>query len=100
MNFRSYIPSAQFELGQIVATASVAERMESDQAFRYFVEISLKRFVKCDWGLICDDDKTAMDNAVTNGSMLMGSYRSNGIEIWIITEWDRSVTTVLFPHER
>jgi len=90
----------KFELGQIVVTASIAEEMKGNPGFDHFVKHSLGRFKGGDWGVLCDEDKDSSDKAVMNGEMVMGAYAWKGIEIWIITEWDRSVTTILFPHER
>lgn len=91
---------AKFELGQLVVTASVNARMKTDPGFDKFVKVSLGRFKRGDWGVLCDEDKARCDKAIENGEMVMGSYARNGEEIWIITEWNRSTTTILFPHER
>ena len=91
---------AKFELGQVIVTASIDARMKSDAEFDKFVKVSLGRFKKGDWGVLCDEDKAEANKAATNGQMVMGAYARNGEEIWIITEWDRSATTILFPHER
>lgn len=90
----------EFELGQVVVTASIDTRMKTDPDFNAFVNASLDRFKKCDWGILCDDDKDMSDKAVEDGRMILGAYVRNGEEIWIITEWNRCATTILFPHER
>lgn len=91
----------KFELGQLVVTDGVNAKMKTDQGFDTFVKTSLGRFKRCDWGTLCDEDKAECDKAVKNGDqMIMGAYTRDGEEIWIITEWDRSATTILFPHER
>jgi hypothetical protein len=49
---------------------------------------------------VCKEDKELNDNS--NGPMperILSSYEDKGIKIWIITEWDRSVTTILLPEE-
>lgn len=91
---------AKFELGQVVATDAVNNKMKFDPGFDKFVKISLGRFKGGDWGVLCDEDKAVSDQAAANGEMVMGAYVRDGVEIWIITEWDRSTTTILFPHER
>ncbi|MFW9688731.1 type I restriction endonuclease subunit M, partial [Vibrio parahaemolyticus] len=45
------------------------------------------------------EDKKANDEATHNGQRVLSAYELFGQKIWIITEWDRSVTTMLFPHE-
>lgn len=95
--------NAKFMLGRLVATRGVAELMNTDQQFASFVSDSLKRYITCDWGNLCKDDRTMNDEAVKNGDeRILASYDHPTHEdwkIWIITEWDRSVTTILFPSE-
>ncbi len=90
----------KFKLGRVVVTAGIADLMNANSRFEFFVKNSLGRFIKGDLGDLCDEDKAASDKAVTSGEMIMGAYKHHGVEIWIITEWDRSATTILFPHER
>lgn len=91
----------KFELGQLVVTDGVNTKMKADPGFDAFVKTSLGRFKRCDWGTLCDEDKAECDKAVKNGDqMIMGAYARDGEEIWIITEWNHSATTILFPHER
>lgn len=91
----------KFEYGQLVATADMTVKMESDDAFKDFVFESIKRYSSCDWGDTCDEDKQLNDDAVKNGERVLAVYAcpATGEKIWIITEWDRSVTTILFPDE-
>ena len=93
----------KFELGQIVATWSVEHMMKVEPDFRTFVMNSMERFKKCDWGDSSADDKARNDNAVKNGDeRIMGAYIHPNYplwKIWIITEYDRSATTILFPSE-
>lgn len=90
-----------FKLGQMVATRRVADRMADDEAFAGFVNKSLNRYMRGDWGETCGEDSKMNDSAVKNGDdRILASYiDSNGCKIWIITEWDRSATTILFPDE-
>ena len=56
--------------------------------------------MRCDWGNLCEADRKQNDWALKNGERLLSSYRaSNGTKFWIITEWDRSYTTILLPSE-
>ena len=49
---------------------------------------------------VSEDDWKENDNAVKNGERVLSSYRApDGTKFWIITEWDRSYTTVLLPEE-
>lgn len=89
---------AKFNLGQLVATYEIIKRIKEDTSFNMFVAVSLQRYKACDWGSLCDEDKAQNDYAVKHGERIMGQYECSGQpKIWIITEWDRSVTTILFP---
>ena len=93
------MPNPKFPLGQVVATRGVAERMEDYPTFQTGVMQSLDRHVRGDWGEVDDEDKQTNDDALLYGNRLLSTYTIDGTKIWIITERDRSVTTVLFPDE-
>lgn len=82
-----------FPLGQTVQTPGAA-------SLGVFFLSYLTRHVTGDWGDLCDEDKAANDEAVKVGTRVFSSYIVDGqTKIWIITEADRSVTTVLLPSE-
>ena len=95
----------KFELGRLVTTRSVHDLMENDIEFKTFVKISIGKYIHNDWGDTCKNDAKMNDEAVKSGKdLILAVYKrpSPGHEdqtIWIITEWDHSVTTVLFPSE-
>lgn len=95
----------KFEIGRLTVTRSVADLMKQDRQFRDFISVSLGRYVNCDWGDLTEGDKAKNDDAVLSGDdRIFGSYvhrlpDGGEIKIWIITEWDRSETTILFPDE-
>lgn len=96
----------KFELGQIVATAAIDERIKADDQFFTFVMRCIARHAVCDWGDMCEEDKALNDKALIPGQeeRLHSSYTYSGedgaqTKIWIITEWDRSATTILFPED-
>lgn len=91
----------QFELGQIVWTRGVNDRVADDEEFAKFVTESLKRHAKADWGDMCQEDKEENELALRKGNLrLFSAYEAKGLpKIWIITEKDRSATTILFPEE-
>ena len=94
--------SMRFNPGHLGATRGVAERMEKDLMFREFCSTSLKRHLNADWGDLDEEDKKQNDKALQSGeSRLFSAYifQDTGEKIWIITEWDRSATTILYPDE-
>ena len=52
-----------------------------------------------DWGDLCDDDKQMNEDAIRNNERLLASYVTSGGNIYIITERDRSYTTILLRSE-
>ena len=88
---------SKFSLGQIVATSALFNYCEEKQ---FSLLPYLIRHGSGDWGDICDEDKGINEEALKNGSRIMSVYKLKaGKTIWIITEADRSVTTLLFPEE-
>lgn len=65
-----------------------------------FIAQSLQRYARCDWGDIDAEDAQLNDDAVKSGDRVVAAYiNAAGTKIYIITERDRSVTTVLLPEE-
>lgn len=93
--------SHKFPLGQLVSTPGALERVQPE------------RMAQClglhgtgDWGLVDEEDWRANDEALQHGARLLSVYLVDpeqpaewGARFWIITEADRSVTTVLLPSE-
>lgn len=95
-----------FEIGDVVVTRNVFDAMEEIEEFGIFVSGCLSRYILYDWGDTCDEDWALNDDAVKNGERVMAVYdipeEMGGLleeQLWIITEWDRSVTTILFPFD-
>lgn len=91
----------KFEPGEIIITSGIYERALLNKEFNSFLGESLGRHLAGDWGDISDEDKASNDAAISPGQeeRLLSSYSFQGEKIWIITECDRSVTTILFPEE-
>ena len=93
-------PGALFPLGQLVTTAGVDAKMKEDPKFEAFVRESIARHHRGDWGIMPEEDKKSNEEALRIGERLMSAYEQYPLpKIWIITERDRSATTVLFPEE-
>jgi len=84
-------------LGRIVATPGALRALE--QANQNPFEF-LARHQTGDWGELCEDDKRENEFSVRNDFRIVSAYRTRtDVKIWVITEADRSVTTLLLPHE-
>ncbi len=88
----------KFQTGTIVFTRGVYSLMEESKEFSEFVFSSLGKHQNGDWGNCCSGDKKLNDEALIKGSRLFSTYLEEK-KIYIITEWDRSVNTILFPEE-
>ena len=88
---------AKFFLGRTVATPGALRALEqANQSPFEFIE----RHQTGDWGELCEEDKKENAFSVQNGFRILSAYRTrNDVKIWVITEADRSVTTLLLPHE-
>lgn len=91
----------KFDLGRMVVTKGVGEKMKEDRSFQVFVQVSIGKYVHRDWGQTCEEDAKANNRAIQNGERIRAVYKQPRTDttIWIITEADRSVTTILFPDE-
>lgn len=89
----------KFPTGRLVATRAIVEKAAEDVGFSAFLVLSYNRHIHCDWGDLDAEDKKANDDAITLGNRILSVYKKDDTTIWIITEADRSVTTVLFPED-
>ena len=87
----------RFRAGQLVMTTGVNDLV---QRGALNPAPYIQRHLNGDWGDLCDEDRRSNDAALKNGDRLFSSYRiTPDLKLWIITEWDRSVTTLLLPDE-
>ena len=90
--------SQKFDLGQLTMTPKIEILME-DSTTKSIIEKCLHRHHNGDWGDLDSEDKNTNDLALKSGNRLFSAYKVGLNKIWIITEWDRSVTTILDPSE-
>lgn len=84
-----------FELGYIVATPMVLQLVSHAE-----VQGFLYRHSQGDWGCVCPEDAEENWSALEQGFRIFSVYvSSHGVRVWVITEADRSCTTVLLPEE-
>jgi hypothetical protein len=84
----------KFPLGKVVATPGALAAIDPPAAKEL-----LDRHHRGDWGIMEAEDRIANDEALVSGERLLSSYTVGETKIWIITEADRSVTTLLLPDE-
>lgn len=86
--------TVRFSLGQTVITANARLQLATEE-----VLTALKRHAGGDWGNLCPEDSLANDDALQHGGRLFSAYGQGDSRFWIITEADRSATTVLLPND-
>jgi len=87
----------RFPLGRVVATPGALRALEkAEQLPAEFLD----RHVNGDWGDVSEADKQENEVAVEQGFRILSAYTTSaGDRIWVLTDADRSVTTILLPHE-
>ena len=86
-----------FLLGKVVYTQGIQLLLDSYVGVN--LSIYLQRHQNGDWGDVCIEDKISNDEATKTGERVISSYMICDQSVWIITERDRSVTTILLPCE-
>lgn len=85
----------KFNLGETVATSGAKATLSDSD-----IHSALRRHHRGDWGDLTSPDKVANDRALETEGRIFSKYHSHaGIPFYVITEWDRSLTTVLLTHE-
>jgi hypothetical protein len=87
---------ALFAIGALVATPGALELMAAHNIDGFEL---LHRHVTGDWGDLGEEDKKENDLSVQKGFRILSAYGRGDKRLWIITEADRSVTTILRPDE-
>ena len=89
------VPVALFRLGHIVATANALAHLGNEDVLS-----AIQRHQAGDWGDLDEDDRQENALSLRQGFRLLSVYHSaNGVKFYIITEADRSITTVLLPED-
>lgn len=92
-------PTELFPLGNTVMTRSVFNYVQGDPARVALILAILGRHSVGDWGDLDPEDTATNNNALRHGGRLLSAYNLPDCRLWIITEADRSVTTMLFPED-
>ena len=93
------------KLGTVLITQGISARVKRDMKFNDFVSRCVVRHKSGDWGDLCEDDKAMNDESLEAEKKggwtdsLFSSYETDVGKIYVITECDRSSTTILLPEE-
>ncbi len=87
--------SGQVELGQLLITAHAQAVLDPCD-----VVDAIRRHAMGDWGELDDEDRQENELSLREGFRILSAYKDrNGVKFWLITEADRSATTVLLPED-
>ena len=89
-------PESMFELGRVTATPGALKYLEhiEEQPMNL-----IRRHVTGDWGDLCADDIKANHQSILDGTRILSAYALQGTKLYVITEGDRSITTLLLASE-
>ncbi len=84
--------------GRLLSTPGALEVLRAEGILIYGL---VARHTRGDWGDLSEDDKQANEDALTSGARIFSSYElpKTQEKVWVITEADRSSTTILLPEE-
>jgi hypothetical protein len=89
------MPIAKFRLGKIVSTPNALDRVTQED-----ILLGIQRHQAGDWGNVDTHGHAANERALIEGTRLWSVYHAgSGVKFWLITEADRSHTTVLLPED-
>jgi hypothetical protein len=90
-----YKCTPKFRMGRLVVTAGAIIALTPDDISR-----AIARHVSGDWGNLDEHDRKRNDESLEFGGRFFSQYfAQDGTKFWIVTECDRSVTTILLPRE-
>lgn len=89
----------RFNLGRLVMSHGIANEIKNNPIYKEEILDCLTKYLSGDWGSLCDEDKEANELAIENDSRILAKYITRSGIIYIITEWDRSYTTIMFTNE-
>ncbi len=90
----------KFQLGTVYITQGIKSLIENKPILEVSINIFLEIYQRGNWGVMSDSDKKINDAALQNNDRIFAAYMlDDNTKIWIITEHDRSFTTILLPHE-
>ena len=87
---------ALFQLGAVVATPGALQWCEAHKVNPLSL---IGRHIRGDWGDLGADDISANVDALAYDGRVLSSYLISGTKVYVITEWDRSATTLLLASE-
>lgn len=100
MSFENIIVTT-FDIGELLCTCGIANAIRINPSYEAEIINAFIRYCNRDWSdMEYEEDKKRNDEAIASGeTRILASYKTSEGEIYIITEWDRSYTTIMFADE-
>ena len=86
-------------MAKLYQTSGIYKAIEDDFRFGNEIDDCLRKYTQMDWGQTCKDDCHINNESVDCGERVVALYRTSKGKVFIITERDRSATTILFASE-
>jgi hypothetical protein len=83
-----------FDLGQVVTTRSIADSVDPSK-----IASMIRNHITGDFGVLENEDIDSNKQAIEQGERVLSAYMVQGQKVYVVTEWDRSCTTVLYADE-
>lgn len=90
---------AKFELGGLYQTRGIAAAIEENPQFHIEIIEAYQKYIAGNYGDLCEEDIQANEEAIKYGDRIFAKYKTSVDDIYIITEADRTATTILFYYE-
>ena len=91
---------SSFNIGRLVMSRTINDTATDNTQFAKDITTAMRRYLSTDWGDLCKADKMLNDKAVKTGlDRILAAYDTDEGKVYIITENDRSYTTILFANE-
>jgi len=87
------------KIGNLYMTRNINDKMANDSAFAKFILNAILKYKNQDWGDTCLEDKKLNNKAVNTDNQIVAKYKYKNNSIFIITEWNKEYTTILFCDE-
>ena len=85
-----------YSLGKVVMTNGISSKMAENEKFSNEIANCFRRYIVCDWGALCDEDKEMNDKALRTGTArVLAAYDTSEGRVYIVTEQNRSYTTII-----
>lgn len=86
-------------MGELTTTRAIHSDIKDNPQFEKEIDAALLSYQNCDWGDLEQADKEANTRALDSNLRILAAYKTSNGKVYIITEWDRSYTTIMYARE-